>query len=124
MRNSKSCRHLIILSITILLLAMTLSAEATGPLYKITRPSQMSNKLLRGVINIPLCIMEIPKAVNKNIKNTDYFTGTFVGLGEGALKSGKRLGYGVFETVTFPDPELDTLDHWVDDPIPFTELAE
>ena len=103
---------------------MTVTVEATGPLYKTSRSSKMTNKFLRGIINIPFSVMEIPKSVNKNIKNTDYFTGTFVGRGEGVFKTSKRLAYGVFEVVTFPDPKLNTMDHWVDHPIPFKELAE
>ena len=115
---------LFILAMGILFLMTTFVAEAAGPLYKTTRASKISNKFLRGVINIPLCFMEIPKAVNKDVQNTDYFTGTLTGLGEGMFKTSKRFCYGVFETVTFPSPELKTLDSWVDHPIPFKELTE
>jgi len=114
----------LVLFLAFLLMAISLPSGATGPLYKTTRASKMTNKFLRGMLNIPLCVMEVPKALNKNIKNTDYFTGTFVGLGEGVVKSTKRLGYGLFEVATFPQPEWKTLDPLVDDPIPFKELAE
>lgn len=108
----------------VLFLMIAISANAAGPLYKTTRASQITNKLLRGVINIPFCFMEIPRSINQNVQNTDIFTGTFVGLGEGVFKSSKRLCYGVFETATFPSPELKTLNPWVDYPIPFKELSE
>jgi len=84
----------------------------------------MTNKFLRGLLNVPLCLMEIPRSLNENVKTTDYFTGTFVGLGEGVFKSAKRLSFGVYEVVTFPQPKWGLLDSWVDDPIPFKELAE
>jgi|GEM_PF-585915 len=108
----------------VLFLITVISANAAGPLYKTTRASQITNKLLRGIINIPLCFMEIPRSINQNVQNTDIFTGTFVGLGEGVFKSSKRLCYGIFETVTFPSPELKTLNSWVDNPIPYKELTE
>ena len=108
----------------VLAMMLTISTEATGPLYKTTYPSKVTNKFLRGLLNIPLCVMEIPRSLNENIKTTDYFTGTFVGLGEGVFKSAKRLTYGVYEVVTFPNPEWGLLNPWVDDPIPFKELAE
>lgn len=113
-----------ILILMVLVLMLTVPSEATGPLYKTTRASKMTNKFLRGLLNVPLCLMEIPRSLNENVKTTDYFTGTFVGLGEGVFKSAKRLGFGVYEVVTFPEPEWGLLDSWVDDPIPFKELAE
>jgi len=124
MKKKMSLRMGAVVFLMITLLMLTAIAEATGPLYKTTRASKISNKFLRGVINVPFCFMEIPKSLNRNIKNTDFFTGTFVGVGEGLFKSGKRLGYGVFEVATCPQPEWKTLDSWVDDPIPFKELAE
>ena len=117
-------RMLMILVLMVFVLILTLPSEATGPLYKTTRASKMTNKFLRGLLNVPLCVMEIPKSLNENIKTTDYFTGTFVGLGEGVFKSAKRLTFGVYEVVTCPEPEWGLLDSWVDDPIPFKELAE
>lgn len=114
----------ILFAVVILIVVLSCPSFAAGPLYKTTRASKMTNKLLRGLLNIPMCVMEIPKALNKNIKNTDYFTGTFTGLGEGIFKSSKRLVYGTFEVVTFPQPEWKVFDSWVDHPIPFKELAE
>jgi putative exosortase-associated protein (TIGR04073 family) len=124
MKKDMKIKFLILIPVIILILASSYTAYAAGPLYKITRPSKMTNKLMFGVINIPLCLMEVPKSINTNVKNTDYFTGTFVGLGEGAFKTSKRFGYGLFQIVTFPFPEVKTLDNWVDDPLPFKELSE
>ena len=115
---------LMIFVFAILLEISPLYADGAGPLYGTNQASRISNKLLRGIINIPLCVMEIPKSINTHVKNTDIFTGTFVGMGEGAYKSSKRLCYGIFETATFPCPKLKTLNSWVDHPIPFKELAE
>jgi len=122
--NLKFRNNYIAILVFLILLALASSALATGPLYKTTTASRMSNRFLRGVLNIPLSVMEIPKALNINIKNTDYFTGTLVGLGEGIYKTSKRLSYGVLETLTFPCLELKTFDTLVDSPIPFKELAE
>ena len=121
-RGVRNIRTIIL--VLLIMLALTTTAMATGPLYKTTRASKMSNKFLRGMINIPFSFLEIPKALNKNIKNTDYFTGTFVGIGEGICKASKRLSYGVLEVLTFPCPEVKTFDSMVDSPIPFKELAE
>ncbi len=120
--RTRNSRTIVLVFIVMLVLAAT--ATATGPLYKTTRASKMSNKFLCGVINIPFSFMEIPKALNKNIKNTDYFTGIFVGLGEGVYKTSKRFSYGVVEVLTFPCPEVKTFEPLVDSPVPFKELAE
>ena len=117
--------YALVICVFVFLVGLTsLYAETPGPLYGTNESSRITNKLLRGVINIPLCVMEIPKSINIHVKNHDLFTGTFVGLGEGVYKSSKRLGYGIFETATFPCTKLKTLDSWVDHPIPFKELAE
>lgn len=120
----KNIRTALVISALLVFLLTTITAEATGPLYKTTTASRITNKFLTGVINIPMCFMEIPKQINRNIQNTDPFTGTITGLGEGSLDTVKRLGYGVFEVFTCPAPDLDTLDHWVESPIPYEDLAQ
>lgn len=117
--------YVLVVCIFVFLFGLTsLYADTPGPLYGINNASRITNKLLRGVINIPFCVMEIPKSINTHVKNTDIFTGTFVGLGEGAYKSSKRLSYGIHETATFPCLKMNMLNSWVDHPIPFKELAE
>ena len=76
---SRKNRHRLFLLFIIFILVLSFPSFAAGPLYKTTRASKMTNKLLRGLLNIPLCVMEVPRALNKNIKNTDFFTGTFTG---------------------------------------------
>lgn len=125
MSSKGKCQRIwMILLLMVFVMMLSIPSEATGPLYKTTRASKMTNKFLRGLLNVPLCVMEIPRSLNENIKNTDYFTGTFVGLGEGIFKSAKRLTFGVYEVSTFPAPEWGLLNTWVDDPIPFKELTE
>ncbi|HPB32055.1 MAG TPA: hypothetical protein PLB62_11415 [Candidatus Sumerlaeota bacterium] len=114
----------VILPVLALFLLLAMSAEAAGPLYMRTSPSKMTNRFLRGAISVPLCIMEIPKAINKQVQDTDLFTGCIVGAGEGTWQGGKRLLWGVLSIVTFPATDLNDIDVLVDHHIPYKELAE
>ena len=78
------------------------SVHAEGPLYGSTYPSKVSGKLVRGVTNTFFCWCELPIEVNREIQNTDPFTGSFVGLGKGLWFTGRRLVLGVLDVVTFP----------------------
>jgi putative exosortase-associated protein (TIGR04073 family) len=62
-----------------------------------------TRKLARGVSNIAFGWTEIPH--NLNIGNDDYGNvGATYGLTKGVGRAFKRLGYGLFETVTFLFP--------------------
>lgn len=77
-------------------------ADARGPLYRHTLPSKMTYKLWSGVSNTLFCWTEIPIEINREIQNTDPFTGSVVGLVQGIVYTGRRLGLGIVDIVTFP----------------------
>ena len=79
-----------------------MDAPARGPLYGSTYASKITNKLWRGVGNTFFCWLEVPIEINREIQNTDPFTGLFTGLGRGIWFTGRRLGLGVTDVVTFP----------------------
>ena len=117
-RNSR----IIMIGVALLLVIMLHSVSfATGPLYGVTKETKMTRKLLRGFLNIPFCVMEIPLEINKEIQLTDPFTGFWVGLVNGSVKTWKRGVTGVWEVLTFPievpegykplcDPEFPMMD--------------
>lgn len=75
---------------------------ATGPLYRTTYVSKVSNKLGRGLGNMLFCWAEIPLEVNQNIQNTAPVPGTVSGLGEGFWYTGQRFVLGLVDVVTCP----------------------
>lgn len=77
-------------------------AEARGPLYGSTYASKVTGKLWGGVSNVLFCWCEIPIEINREIQNTDPFTGSVVGLGRGIWFTAQRFGLGVVDVVTFP----------------------
>ncbi len=94
---------------------------ATGPLYGVKKETKMTRKLLRGLLNIPFSVVEIPLEINEQVQTTDPFTGFFVGLGRGTAQAWKRCMVGIFDVVTFPievpenynpisDPEFPMMD--------------
>lgn len=90
-----------------IVLAMALAfvptqAQARGPLYGTTYPSKITGKLWGGVSNVLFCWCEVPIEINREIQNTDPFTGTVVGLGTGLYYTGQRFGLGLVDVVTFP----------------------
>ncbi|MCB2156043.1 exosortase system-associated protein, TIGR04073 family [bacterium] len=84
------------------LLFVPTQAHAEGPLYGSTYTSKISGKLVRGAANIGFCWCEVPIEINREIQNTDPFTGSFVGFGKGLWYTGRRLVLGVVDVVTFP----------------------
>ncbi len=76
--------------------------DAAGPLYRSTYPSKITNKLWRGVGNVAFCWVEIPLEINKEIQNTDPFTGSVVGFFTGLFYTGQRFVLGAVDIVTFP----------------------
>ncbi len=77
-------------------------AQARGPLYRTTYPSKITYKLWSGVGNVFFSWCEVPIEINREIQNTDPFTGTFVGLGKGFWYTGRRFVLGAVDVVTFP----------------------
>lgn len=84
------------------LCAAPTGTPARGPLYGTTYPSKITGKLWGGVSNVFFCWCEIPIEINREIQNTDPFTGSVVGLGRGLWFTGQRLVLGVVDVVTFP----------------------
>ncbi len=95
--------HLMLISgLVILMLLVTTISFATGPCYETSTEAKMSRKLLRGLMNIPFSLVEIPLEINTQVRCLDPFTGFWVGLGKGAAKTWKRAVAGVWEVLTFP----------------------
>ena len=84
------------------LLAIPSASHARGPLYGTTYPSKITGKLSRGVANTVFCWCEIPIEINREIQNTDPFTGSVTGLGRGVFYTGQRLVLGLVDVLTFP----------------------
>lgn len=77
-------------------------ADARGPLYRTTYPSKITHKLWSGFGNVFFSWCEFPIEINREIQNTDPFTGTVVGLGKGFWYTGQRFVLGAVDVVTFP----------------------
>ncbi|MCX7046804.1 MAG: exosortase system-associated protein, TIGR04073 family [Candidatus Sumerlaeota bacterium] len=101
--NVKRRMPLVVLALVACWLAAD-AAFATGPYYESSTSSRMSRKFMRGVGNVALGFMEIPKSINEEVQTKDAFTGTFTGLFKGTGLTLARMGVGVFEIVTFPAP--------------------
>lgn len=91
-------------AMVVLLVALVAPAFATktGPLYRTTYPSKITNKLGRGLGNMLFCWVEIPIEINQEIQNTDLVTGSIVGFGVGLFRTGQRFVLGAVDVVTFP----------------------
>lgn len=61
-------------------------------------------KLGRGLGNIVFGITELPDTMKRVQRSDGTKAAWSVGLVDGAWRSVKRIGYGAFETVTFPAP--------------------
>ena len=82
-----------------------------------------SRKLSRSLANIAYGSTELPTTWNR-IERTDGVNAAFSGaIVDGSVRSVVRLGYGLFELVTFPFPaykggyrppfhKKDSMDHW------------
>ena len=90
------------LFVAVLFAVAPVSSPARGPLYGTTYASKITGKLWSGISNSLFCWVEIPIEINREIQNTDPFTGTFVGLGRGAWFTVRRLGLGLADVFTFP----------------------
>ena len=95
---------LIAMAVCVVIFTLLLSSVcyATGPLYDVSKEAKMSRKLLRGLLNIPFSVMEIPLEINKQVKSLDPFTGFCLGTVKGSCQMWKRACAGVWEVITFP----------------------
>lgn len=82
-----------------------------------TEINKMFHKLGRGVSNVLLGWLEIPKTISQEWRKTEPFTGTIVGAIKGTGWAVARTLTGVYEIVTFPFP----LPHGYD-PIMYPEF--
>jgi len=69
-----------------------------------TDVQKMFHKLGRGVSNVLLGWVEIPKNIAREWRNTEPFTGTIVGLIKGFGWGVARTIAGFYEVVSFPFP--------------------
>lgn len=83
-------------------LAVSVPVTATGPLYRTTYPSKITDKFGRGLGNMFFCWAEVPLEINREIQNTDPVSGSLVGFGQGVWFSARRFGLGFVDVVTFP----------------------
>jgi len=102
MKPTPRTRLIVIAAALGLLLAAT--AEASGPYYKTSTAARVTRKFTRGVFNVALGFVEIPKAINEDARKVDWFTGFWTGLCKGTGRMLERAGVGVYEIISFPVP--------------------
>ena len=86
-------RLLIGVLVLIVLLSMTPISFAKTP----------ADKLSRGIANIPGGLLEIPKNIDQEWKNSKNATiGIVVGLAKGLVMGVARMGSGLYDILTFP----------------------
>ena len=100
---------------------VTSTTYAAGPLYEVSKTAKITRKLLRGLINVPFCWVEIPKTIGDEVQNLDPVTGFFTGLAKGGVKAVKRLGSAAWDIFTFPIPYPEHYKAFVDPEFPFME---
>ena len=109
MRNNRT-----ILSLIATLLIALMAALPSGAWAERSHPDDgdrdrgdlnlMFHKLGRGVSNILLGWIEIPRNIAKEWRKTDPFTGTILGSIKGVGWTVARTLAGVYEVVSFPFP--------------------
>ena len=77
--------------------------EGYGPLYHTSRTAKKTRKLWRGILNVALGWVEVPKEILVDSFMVDPFTGFFTGLRRGTGKTVDRALTGVGEIVFFWD---------------------
>lgn len=112
---------LILIVVLVSMALVTSHTYATGPLYEVNKTAKITHKLLRGLINVPFCWVEIPKAIGEEVQNLDPFTGFFTGFAKGGVKTFKRFGSAAWDIVTFPIPYPEHYKAFVDPEFPFME---
>ena len=96
--------------LTGLMLIMTVSptvaaAQTDGDRYRETTDiDKMFTNLGRGISNVLLGWVEIPKTVAEEWRRTEPFTGTIVGTVKGVVWAVARTFAGFYEIISFPFP--------------------
>jgi putative exosortase-associated protein (TIGR04073 family) len=72
-----------------------------GPYYDLSTGAQMTRKFVRGVDNVLLGWIEIPKNIIEKTAAVDPLTGTIAGFVDGFAKGVARTGVGFIEVFTF-----------------------
>jgi putative exosortase-associated protein (TIGR04073 family) len=88
----------------------------TGP-YNQTYGSKIGNKALRGITNIILSPIEIPKNVIITTDESNPFYGIIGGIFKGLLHTSARMSSGLIDLVFFPlptKPNTDPIYPWND----------
>ena len=62
------------------------------------------DKLVRGLANVCLGFLEIPRNIHNTTQEDSVLAGWTVGVGKGLGYTLLRMGVGVYEVVTFPFP--------------------
>jgi putative exosortase-associated protein (TIGR04073 family) len=89
---------------------MLLAACAAGPVAAVqasdgaVHEHTAGDKLVRGLANIFLGFIEIPRNIHNTTAEDTMLVGWTVGLGKGLGYTGLRLLAGLYEVVTFPFP--------------------
>ena len=117
-------RRLIFVVLVVVLVSFSSQALAVGPLYEMSTSAKVSRKFLRGLLNIPLCWVEIPKEINIETQNLDPFTGFWTGLVKGTAKTIKRCGIGMWDLLTFPFPTPKKYSTWQSPEFPLMDQLE
>ncbi len=76
------------------------AVSAVSPTYG----QQVGDKALRGLANIPLSVLELPKNVITTSNQTNFAFGITGGLLKGIVMTVGRIGTGVLELITAPLP--------------------
>ena len=100
----KSSMRIILVALVMFSLAGAAMAQAPDVSRDQSQVGKMMNKLGRGIINVYLCWVEIPRSIAIEWERTDPVTGTVVGAVKGIGWGFARFATGIFEVYTFPFP--------------------
>ncbi len=62
------------------------------------------DKLVRGLANVCLGFIEIPRNIHNTTQEDSLLAGWTVGMGKGLGYTVMRMGVGIYEVLTFPFP--------------------
>ena len=78
--------------------------EASGSYIAPPQLYTAGDKLVRGLANVFLGFIEIPRNIHNTTQDQSLLAGWTVGLGEGFGYTVLRFAVGIYEVVTFPFP--------------------
>ena len=89
-------------------MAVVVAATATIAVADIQAPpgakQGVFRKLSRGIANVFYGVTEVPYSYNKALRNDGSTAANTYGLINGVERTAVRIGYGLYEVVTFPFP--------------------